>query len=53
MPTPQEQGDFRDQTEFVLEKEQWERFMELVDRPARIKPELRRLFSEPSIFSGQ
>jgi uncharacterized protein (DUF1778 family) len=46
-------SDFGDRTEFVLEKKQWGRFVELLDRPARLKPELRRLFSKPSAFSGR
>jgi uncharacterized protein (DUF1778 family) len=43
--------DFRGRTEFVLENERWERFVELLDRPARVKPELQKLFSKPSVFS--
>ena len=35
-----------DQTKFVLNDEQWRRFMQALDRPARSKPRLRKLFSE-------
>ena len=41
-----------DRTAFVLEQRQWERFVEILDRLPREKPELVRLFSEPSIFSS-
>lgn len=53
MASPKKHSDFRDPTEFVLEKQQWERFVDLLDRPARVKPELRRLFSKRSVFSGR
>ena len=42
-----------DRTEFVLEKKQWERFVDILDRPARVKPGLLRLFSKRSVFSGR
>jgi uncharacterized protein (DUF1778 family) len=35
-----------DQTRFVLHEEQWEEFMNALDRPAREKPPLRKLFTE-------
>jgi uncharacterized protein (DUF1778 family) len=35
-----------DQREFVATPKQWEAFTRALDRPARIKPELARLFSE-------
>ena len=41
-----------DRTAFELEQEQWERFVELVDRSPRDNPELEKLFSKPSVFSG-
>jgi uncharacterized protein (DUF1778 family) len=40
-----------DRTEFVLDSEQWSRFVELLDRPPQDKPGLERLFSKPSIFT--
>lgn len=52
MARPKKHGDLRDQTEFELEKKQWQRFVELLERPARVKPELVRLFSKPSVFSS-
>jgi uncharacterized protein (DUF1778 family) len=36
------------QTSFVLDEKQWKLFMEALDRPARIIPEIKKLFSEPS-----
>jgi uncharacterized protein (DUF1778 family) len=41
-----------DRTQFVLEAEQWERFVELLDRPPQEKPGLEKLFSQPSAFTG-
>ena len=41
-----------DQREFVLTPKQWESFVAALDRPARIKPELVRLFSGKRIKSG-
>jgi uncharacterized protein (DUF1778 family) len=38
-----------DQTRFVLNEEQWKAFMAALDRPARHKPRLRRLFAETHI----
>jgi uncharacterized protein (DUF1778 family) len=35
-----------DQTRFVLNSEQWKRFLEALDRPSKDKPRLRKLFSE-------
>jgi uncharacterized protein (DUF1778 family) len=32
--------------EFVVTPRQWREFIEVLDRPARLKPELARLFSE-------
>jgi uncharacterized protein (DUF1778 family) len=39
-----------DRTRFELEQEDWEQFMELLDRPAHVPPGLRKLFSQPSVF---
>lgn len=41
-----------DRTQFVLEADQWERFVELLDRPPQEKPGLEKLFSQPSVFTG-
>ena len=35
-----------DQTRFVLDQRQWKAFMAALDRPAKDKPRLRRLFTE-------
>jgi uncharacterized protein (DUF1778 family) len=40
-----------DRTQFVLDSEEWNRFVELLDRPRQDKPGLKRLFSKPSIFT--
>jgi uncharacterized protein (DUF1778 family) len=42
-----------DRTRFVLEAEQWGRFVELLDRPPQANPGLERLFSKPSAFSAE
>lgn len=39
-----------DRTEFFLDDEQWRQFNELLDRPPRVPPGLRDLFSRPSVF---
>jgi uncharacterized protein (DUF1778 family) len=41
-----------DRTEFALGPQQWERFVELLDRSPRDNPGLERLFSKPSVFSA-
>jgi len=51
--TPKKHRYFRDRIAFVLEKKRWERFLGVLDRPVRITPEFRRLFSKPRVFSGQ
>lgn len=41
-----------DQTRFVLSGDEWNRFVELLDRPPKQEyPGLERLFARPSIFS--
>lgn len=35
-----------DQTRFVLDEKQWKLFLEALDRPAKEKPRLKKLFSE-------
>jgi uncharacterized protein (DUF1778 family) len=41
-----------DRTAFALERDQWERFVELLDRSPRDNPGLEKLFAKPSVFSG-
>ena len=41
-----------DRREFVLDAEQWERFVELLDRSPQDNPELAKLFAKPSVFSA-
>jgi uncharacterized protein (DUF1778 family) len=41
-----------DRTRFVLEPEQWERFVEILDRPPQVNPGLEKLFSRPSVFTA-
>jgi uncharacterized protein (DUF1778 family) len=38
-----------DRTRFVLQEEQWKQFMQALDRPAREKPRLRKLFAETHV----
>jgi uncharacterized protein (DUF1778 family) len=38
-----------DQTRFVLNQKQWKQFMEALDRPARKKLRLRKLFTESHV----
>ena len=38
-----------DQTRFVLQERQWKEFMNALDRPARQKPRLRKLFTESHV----
>ena len=38
------------QTRFVLDGDKWSKFVELLERPARTKPALKKLLSEPSIL---
>jgi uncharacterized protein (DUF1778 family) len=41
-----------DQTRFVLDRDEWNRFVDFLDRPPKQDyPGLDRLFSKPSIFS--
>jgi uncharacterized protein (DUF1778 family) len=37
-----------DRREFVVPPKQWQAFVEILDRPARVKPELARLFAQPA-----
>jgi uncharacterized protein (DUF1778 family) len=38
------------QVHFLLSEKQWKAFTEALDRPARVKPALRKLLTEPSIL---
>lgn len=42
-----------DRTQFVLDAERWDRFVELLDRPPQDKPGLEKLFSRPSVFTAE
>lgn len=37
-----------DQRDFLASPKQWQAFLQALDRPARLKPELARLFSDSS-----
>jgi uncharacterized protein (DUF1778 family) len=39
-----------DRTHFELDQPDWERFMDLLDRPAQVPAGLRNLFSKPRVF---
>ena len=39
-----------DQVHFVLSDKQWKAFVEALERPAKIRPKLRKLLTEPSIL---
>ncbi len=41
-----------DRTHFVLETEQWNRFVELLDSSPQDNPGLEKLFSKPSVFAS-
>lgn len=40
----------RDKRNFALSPEKWKAFLEALDRPPAIKPQLQKLFSEPSVL---
>lgn len=39
-----------DQVHFVLSAKQWKAFSDALERPARVRPRLRKLLTEPSIL---
>jgi len=41
-----------DRREFVLDAEQWQRFVTLLDRSPQDNPGLAKLFSKPSVFGA-
>lgn len=42
-----------DRTRFVLDTEQWSRFVDLLDRPPQKQRGLEKLLSEPSVFAAE
>lgn len=48
--TAEAQQVLADRTRFELAPEEWDRFVELLDRPPVDKPRLRRLLTEPSVL---
>jgi len=42
-----------DKREFIASPKQWNAFVEALDRPAQIKPELARLFSETGVLERE
>ncbi len=42
-----------DRTHFVLEPDQWNEFVELLDRSPQDNPGLEKLFSQPSVFAAE
>lgn len=42
-----------DRTQFVLEADQWSRFVELLDRSPQDNPGLEKLFAKPSVFAAE
>ena len=41
------------QVHFVLNEKQWRLFMEALDRPPHVIPQIRKLFSEPSVAESR
>jgi len=41
-----------DQVDFVLPNAMWNEFVRALDRPAKVKPELRKLFAERTVLEG-
>ena len=42
-----------DRTQFVLDAERWDRFVELLDRAPQSNPGLEKLFSKQSVFTTE
>ncbi len=42
-----------DRTRFVLDADQWDRFVEVLDRSPQDNPGLEKLFSRPSVFAAE
>jgi uncharacterized protein (DUF1778 family) len=41
------------QTHFVLNEKQWRLFMDALDRPPQVIPQIKKLFSEPSVATSR
>jgi uncharacterized protein (DUF1778 family) len=41
------------QVRFVLNEKQWRLFMEALDRPPRVIPQIRKLFSGPTVAESR
>ena len=50
--TVEAQRVLADRTMFVLDADQWARFIEILDRPERDNAGLAALFSKPSVFDA-
>lgn len=48
----QAEQDIADQVHFAVPKDKWNEFVRALDRPARVKPELRKLFAERTVLVG-
>ena len=48
--TAEAQNVLADRTRFELQAAEWDRFVDLLDRPTADKPALRRLLTEPSVL---
>ena len=42
-----------DQTRFVLDDKRWKLFMNALDRPPRVIPQIKKLFSDPPIAKSR
>ena len=42
-----------DETRFTLDEQQWKLFMEALDRPPRVIPQIKKLFFEPSVAKSR
>jgi uncharacterized protein (DUF1778 family) len=42
--------EIADARSFELSSREWQRFCEALDRPAQVKPRLKKLFSEPTVL---
>lgn len=43
------EASLADQTRFVLDDKRWKLFLAALDRPAKSKPRLKKLFAEPHV----
>jgi Protein of unknown function (DUF1778) len=55
MATGSGQRDLRvelgtDRISFLIKQQEWERFIEVLDRPPRDNPGIEKLFSKPGVF---